>query len=119
MPVSAAENEFVSYVLELTQTIGPVTAKRMFGGHGLFLDGLMFALIMDSSLYLKADKVLANEFESQGLSPFTYTKNGKLCALSYYQAPEDTLEDAQEMNVWANKAYAVALAAATKKTKKS
>jgi len=56
MPVSNEEKEFVTYVVDLMQSIGPVRAKGMFGGHGIFLEGLMFGLIADSVLYLKVDK---------------------------------------------------------------
>ena len=38
--------------------------------------------------------------------------------MSYYQAPEEALEDGEEMNLWANKAYGVALKAAAKKRNK-
>ena len=89
----------------------------MFGGHGIFLEGLMFALIADRTLYLKADKQSENEFRSRELEAFTYNKKGKKYSMSYYQAPEETMEDAEEMNVWANKAYAAALRAAARKRK--
>jgi len=117
MPVSNTEKEFVSYVVDLMQSIGPVHAKGMFGGHGIFLDELMFALVADSVLYLKADKETVPEFEQKGLEAFTYGRQGKEFKMSYYQAPEEVLEDAEEMNVWANKAYDTALRAAAKKRK--
>ncbi|MDY6791883.1 MAG: TfoX/Sxy family protein [Thermodesulfobacteriota bacterium] len=118
MPVSSEEKEFVAYVVDLMQSIGPVHARSMFGGHGIFLQGLMFGLIADSVLYLKADKQTENEFKARGLEAFTYNKKGKEFKMSYYQAPEEALEDAEEMNVWANKAYKTALKAASKKSKK-
>ena len=118
MSVSNEEKAFVSYVVELMQSIGPVSAKRMFGGHGIFLDGLMFGLIADSILYLKADEETENEFKTKGLEAFAYTKKGKEFKMSYYQAPEEALEDAEEMNSWAKKAYGAALRAASKKRKK-
>ena len=111
------ENAFVSYVLELMQSIGPVRAKHMFGGHGIFLDDLMFALIADEILYLKADKETENEFKAKGLDAFTYNKKDKTLSLSYFQAPEEALEDIDEMKMWANKAYSSALRAASKKRK--
>jgi len=104
-------------VVELMQTIGPVSAKPMFGGHGVFLEGLMLALIADSVLYFKADKESEGEFKELGLGPFTYHKKGKEYAMSYFQAPEETLEDLEEMKIWANKAYAAALRAAARKRK--
>jgi len=115
MPASNAEKEFVSYVVELMQTIGPVSSKRMFGGHGIFLEGLMFGLVADSTLYLKVDSETEKAFSDIGLKPFTYDKKGKEVKMSYYQAPEEALEDSDEMNTWANLAYSAALRAAAKK----
>ena len=97
------------------QTVGPVSAKAMFGGFGIFLDGLMFALIADSVLYLKIDKETENDFTARGLEPFTYSKKGKEFKMSYYQAPDEVLEDHDEMYLWASKAYSAALRAASKK----
>ena len=118
MPVSGKEKEFVSYVVDMMQSIGPVHAKAMFGGYGIYLEGVMFALIADSVLYLKTDKVTEIVFKDKGLEAFTYFKNGKACKMSYFQAPEETLEDIEQMNTWANRAYEVALTAAVKKRKK-
>jgi DNA transformation protein len=115
MPVSNAEQEFVDYIVDLMQSIGPVYAKRMFGGHGIFLEGLMFGLVADSVLYLKADDTIIKEFTELGLDAFTYNKKGKATEISYYQCPEEAMESSEEMNLWANKAYAVALTAAAKK----
>lgn len=118
MPVSKEEKEFTSYVVELMQSIGSVCAKNMFGGHGIFLEGLMFALVADGVLYLKVDNETEDEFKARGLEVFTYIKKGKEFKMSYYQAPEEVLEDIEEMNAWATKAYYTALRAASKKRKK-
>ena len=113
-----AEKEFVAYVVDLMQSIGPVHAKRMFGGHGIFIDDLMFALVADSTLYLKVDANSEAEFKAMELEAFTYDKKGKPVSLSYYQAPEEALEDSDAMNTWGNKAYGAALRAASAKRKK-
>ena len=115
MPTSAKEKEFVSYVVELMQPIGAVSAKRMFGGYGIFLEGLMFALVADSTLYLKADSETENEFEEKGLERFKYNKKGKEYTMSYYCAPEEALEDMDEMKDWARKSCGAALRAAAMK----
>lgn len=115
MTTSSMEKEFVSYVVELMQTIGPVRAKRMFGGHGIFHDGLMFALIADNTLYLKTDANNENDYKDKGLEAFTYKKNGKDINMSYYQAPEEALESSDEMNSWATRAYKTAVRCASKK----
>jgi len=115
MPVSNEDKEFVTYVVELMQSIGLVSEKGMFVGYGTFLDGLMLGLVADSVLYLKVDKKTEKEFQFRGLEVFTYNKKGKGFKMSYYQAPEEVLEDAGEMSVWVKKSYGVALRVASKK----
>jgi DNA transformation protein len=115
MSVYSEEQEFVSYVVDMLQTIGPVYSKKMFGGHGVFLEGLMFALIADNELFLKTDAESEDEFRERGLQPFTYNKKGKLIKMSYYQAPEEVMEDSDMMNEWGNKGYSAAVRAAMKK----
>lgn len=101
--------DFISYLLEPLQRIGPVVAKPMFGAHGFFIDGLMFALVVDDCLYLKADAELADELEARGLPPFQYQRGDKHINLNYYQAPEEAVDDPHELCAWANRAFAVAL----------
>lgn len=115
MPLSTEEKEFKNYVVDLMQSLGPVSAKAMFGGYGIFLHGVMFALIADSVLYVKVDDEMEEEFKSKGLEPFTYSRKGKSINMSYYEAPEETLDDAQEMNHWAQKSYNAALRLSRKK----
>ena len=86
-----------------------VTAKRMFGGHGIFRHGLMFGLVADSVLYLKVDDQNRSDFEERGLGPFTYEGKGKPMSMSYHQAPEETLDNVDEMIEWAGSAYAAAV----------
>ena len=81
----------------------------MFGGHGVYYDGVMIGLIASEALYLKADKQSAHLFEEQGLEPFSYPKGDKQVAMSYFQAPGEALEDPSEMQEWAQVAYEAAL----------
>ena len=103
------------YVVEMMQSIGPVQHKFMFGGYGLFLDGLMFGLITDNTLYLKTNKNTEHLFKNKGLEAFTYQMKNKAVRLPYFQAPEEILEEHHAMNEWANRAYSIALHARTKK----
>lgn len=110
--MAASDSEFVAFVVDQMQGVGPVQAKRMFGGFGLFLDDLMIALIAGNTLYLKVDSQSQGLFESQGLLPFTFERAGKAVAMSYFQAPEDVFEEPAAMSRWGNEAYAAALRAA-------
>ncbi len=107
--------DFVALCLETLDVIGPVAARRMFGGWGLYFHGRMFALISDETLYLKADAANRPAFEAEGLGPFTYRTRGKTQALGYFQAPPDALEDRTAMRPWALAAVAAADRAAAAK----
>lgn len=108
----AVSPEFQEHLLELLEPLGGVSIRRMFGGAGLFKSGLMFALIADEVLYLKADETTRSDFEARGLEPFRYeAKNGKRALMSYWQAPDDLLEDSDNMVDWARTAFGVALKA--------
>jgi DNA transformation protein len=111
-------DEFVDYLLEQMQPLGPVTAKAMFGGYGIYIDDLMFALVADDVLYLKTNTDNLPDFEQRGLCPFSYTRNGKSFNMSYSEAPAEVLEDTDIMRRWGNRAIAAALSNRTNTKKK-
>lgn len=110
-------SEFVDYLNEVFERFGPVTARRMFGGYGIYRDGLMFALVADDTLYLKADGVNSPMFERLGLGKFEYLKAGKVMHIAYYQAPAEVMEDREQAAMWARGAYEAALRAHRAKRK--
>ena len=101
-------SQFVESLQEVFAAFGAVSARRMFGGHGLFHEGLMFGLVADDVLYLKADEASLAEFERAGSSPFVYESAGKKVAMSYYLAPETVFDDPEEARRWAALAYEAA-----------
>ena len=107
--------EFVDYVIELLGPFGTVAARRMFGGHGVFLDGLMFAIVSDETLWFKADEMNRHEFEEVGCESFQYQRSGKTATLGFYRAPADAMESPAQVLPWARTAYAAALRANAKK----
>jgi len=102
-------DEFVDYLLEQMQPLGAVSARAMFGGYGIYIDDLMFALVADDVLYLKTHADSLADFERRGLAPFRYERNGKSYNMSYSEAPTEVLDDADSMQAWANKAIDAAL----------
>lgn len=109
--MSTRPNEFVNHLLDLLEPLGPVSARRMFGGHGIYLDRTMFALVADDTLFLKVDDESREEFVAAGLEPFRYARRGKSYQMSYHAAPEDALEDAEQLRHWARKAVDAAMRA--------
>ena len=108
-------SEFINYLVELLAPFGNVRARRMFGGCGIFKDDLMFGLVVEETLYLKVDDANRADFDARGLERFVYYKKGKPTYLSYYEAPEEALDNSSDMLTWAEKAYAVAIRSNTKK----
>lgn len=49
----ASQQEFVDYVIEQIDNAGYITGKKMFGGHSMYSDGKLFALVCDSKLFVK------------------------------------------------------------------
>lgn len=111
MPVS---DDFLVFVLDQLSEWGGVTARRMFGGVGLFRDGLMFGLIANDVFYLKADDANREAFIRAGSSDFKpfADKPGRI---SYYEVPPDVLEVPDELVEWARGALAIQI----RKTKKA
>ncbi|MFB0987702.1 MAG: TfoX/Sxy family protein [Gammaproteobacteria bacterium] len=115
MAISIEQREYVAHIVDLLQFIGPVESKSMFGGFGMFLEGLMFGLVAGNELYLKVDTQNLQDYEDLGLQAFSFEKNGRQFKMSYYQAPEEAMEDAELLSDWASNAYGAAMRAAAKK----
>ena len=110
-------SEFTNYLHEVFARFGPVSARKMFGGYGIYHEGVMFGLVADDILYLKADANSRDKFLARGLGPFEYEKNGKRVAMSYYLAPEEILEDPEAARTWAKLSFDVARRAREKRGK--
>jgi len=107
MSVSA---DFHSYVLEQLALLRGVSSRRMFGGVGLYAEGLFFGLIDDDVLYLKADDSNRSDYTSRGMDAFRPFKDKPLYSMTYYQVPAEVLEEPEELALWARKSCEVALA---------
>ena len=115
----ANDSGFIEHLRELLDPVDGVTFKRMFGGYGIFRHGLMFALIDDDTLYFKVDEQNKGEFTARELGPFVYMKADKPMPMSYYRAPEETLDNSDDMVEWAESAYQAAVRAQKSKPKKA
>ena len=104
------DSQFIS---DLFAPFGPVAVRRMFGGAGLYRDGLMFALEFDGVIFLRVDEASIPDFEREGSRPFVYSRAkspGKIgrASLSYWRLPERLYDDPEELAVWAERALAIA-----------
>lgn len=104
-------DEFTAHCTELLNPLGPVRARRMFGGQGLYVDELFVAIIVGEQLYLKTDGESRSRFEAVGCEPFRYQKQGEWTSLGYFRPPEEAMESPALMQPWARLALEAALRA--------
>lgn len=103
--------DFIEHLRDLLAPLGAVVFRPMFGGTGIFQDGIMFALVMRDRFYLRADDETRDEFEAEGMEGF-----GRM---PYFEAPPDTMEGSDALEPWVQGAVAASRRAARKKKGKS
>jgi DNA transformation protein len=101
----ATTNAFRDFLFEQFAPLGEITSKAMFGGHCLYCDGIVFALLADNQVFLKVDAETKAEFEAAGLRAFRPFPDKDL-VMSYYEAPADMFESEEGVRHWAGLAIA-------------
>ncbi len=115
----ASDPSFVAHAVDLVALLGPVQARAMFGGHGLYAEGVMFGLLDDGELFLKTDAATRERFVAAGCRQWTYVnKKVRMENTGYFRPPDDAHEDPEAMLPWARLALEAALRARAAKSKK-
>jgi DNA transformation protein and related proteins len=104
----AVSNAFLDMAKELLAPLGPISVRRMFGGASIYCAGILFALVDDDVLYLKADATSKVRFEDEGMKPFTYEGQSGPVSMSYWRVPDRLYDEADEMLEFARIALGVA-----------
>lgn len=107
----AQRSEFLELIVEQMAGLGSISARSMFGGHGIYCDGLFIAIIVRDKLYLKADEETRPEFEAHGLQRFGYSAQGRTVQLMYYEAPVEVFDESHAMQHWGRLALQAAVRA--------
>ena len=105
----------IDHLLELLEPFGPLSARRMFGGWGVYAGGPMVAIVVDGELLLKTDPATRAVFEQAGCRPFVYRARGREVPMSYWSVPASALDSSEAMRPWARLALEAAARAATAK----
>jgi len=111
----AVSREFRDFIMEQLEGLGRITPRPMFGGVGLYCDGLFFALLAEDQLFLKTDGQTQTAFADAGCEPFRPFGGDK--PMSYWSAPLEALEDPDSLDRWARLALAAALRARSGKAR--
>ena len=100
------------FIRELFAPFRPVAVKRMFGGIGIYAEGLMFGLVFDGVIYLRVDAASIPDFEREGSVPFVYPFRGTNISTRpsrhFWRLPERLYDDPDELAMWAGRAFAIA-----------
>ena len=115
----ASDPTFVAYAVELLSLLGPVQARPMFGGHGLYAEGVMFGLLDDGELFLKTDDETRAAFVNAGCRRWVYvSEKVRMEETSYFRPPDEAHEDREAMLPWGRLAVTAALRARASKMAK-
>jgi DNA transformation protein len=99
---------FQAQLEELFAPLEGVSFRKMFGGLGIFRQGIMFALVADGVLYLKADQTNAPAYDAEGSRPWAYEGMGKPHVMPYWRLPDRLFDEPEEFRDWALAAFAAA-----------
>lgn len=107
--MSPTSPSYLTFVIDQLTALGRVTASRMFGGSGLYRDGMIFGLIAEDILYFKVDDSTRGEYEQLGMPPLRpVASKPRLVSKNYYQVPADVLDDPDTLCEWARRAVSAA-----------
>ena len=104
---------FKEFVLDQLDELGDVAHKSMFGGVGLYCDGVFFGILARDVLYLKVDDRNRGDYERAGMKPLKPYPN-RAGTMQYYAVPVGVLEARLELVEWARKAVTAATRAAAR-----
>lgn len=111
----AKRSEFVESVSDQLAFVDGLRVRAMFGGHGVYQDDRMFAILMGEQLYLKADATTRADFQARKLEQFTAEMRGKTVSMGYYEAPPEVFDEPDAMRHWTALALAAAARAKARK----
>jgi DNA transformation protein and related proteins len=100
--MSSKNDGFIDFVMDQLADLSHVTARAMFGGHGLYSQSIFFGILRKDRVYFKVTAATTHRYKDHGMKPFR--PNAKQTLTSFYEVPIDILEDAEAMTQWATDA---------------
>ncbi len=112
-------SDFVDYVVQdLLSGLEGIRARAMFGGWGIYKDGVIFGIIVDYQLYFKVNGSNQAKYKKHGSQPFTYESRGKSISMSYWEVPAEVMDDREQIQLWAQESHAISRQAKPKSSSK-
>lgn len=99
--IMVQDKAYHDYILmDVFSGIAGIHSRAMFGGYGFYINGKIFAIIADGKLYFKVGDDIKKDFEDRGSHPFRYQSNGKMIEMSYWEIPEEILDNKDILLEW-------------------
>ncbi len=111
----ASDRKFADEVANRLQPLGPVVARSMFGGFGIYLDGVMFGLIAYDTLYFRIDDGNIDDYRRAKAEPFSYEGRSAPIEMPYWTVPKRVWRKGEDLLAWAEKAHQAARRVKAKK----
>jgi DNA transformation protein len=108
MRAMASDRAFADEVVGRLQPLGPVVHRSMFGGFGIYLDGVMFGLIAFDRLYFRTDDGNVEDYRKAKSEPFTYEGRAAPIEMPYWKVPDRVYRKGGDLIAWAGKAHEAA-----------
>ncbi|PHR60008.1 MAG: hypothetical protein COA47_08125 [Robiginitomaculum sp.] len=107
----AVTTEFKAFVCDHLSALGEISTRNMFVGAGVYVQGVMFALLADDMLYVKANEAMMADLAPLGCGPFMvdFGKGKEPKPMAYWTIPESAMDDPHEAVIWARRAMEYAL----------
>jgi DNA transformation protein and related proteins len=96
------DDSYKEFVMDQLRDLGGVTCRAMFGGYGLYRDGVFFGIIHKGRLFFKTHAATAKQYSDKGMKPFR--PRARQTLKTYYEVPEDVIDDPDRLSEWARKA---------------
>jgi len=100
---------YLEYVLDLLSHCDSITSRAMFGGYGIYKNGIIFAIIAHDELYFKVDQSNIELYKNHGSEAFTFETKGRVSKMSYWKVPLLVMEDETQLMEWVNQSYNISL----------
>jgi DNA transformation protein len=101
---------------EALEPLGRLTMRKMMGGATLYLDGIVFAILIEDEIRFKADAETDAVWDGEGCERFSYTfSDGRTGTMNYRRGPADVYDDPDAMQRWARLGLEAGLRGAAKK----
>jgi len=104
MCATRKSDSYRDFVLDQLRSLEGVSCRSMFGGYGLYLGAHFFGILHEGRLYFKTDETTRESYRLHGMGPFAASERQVL--KSYYEVPEEIVEDPEELASWAREAAA-------------